>query len=147
MIVVDQIGVAKLFRGPRPSQEDLTNVKFDINLEVGWFEFFHGHERQEQDWCMALNVTYFHKPLSDFTVPSRLAVLSVIDQARYWLFKGQNVLIHCLHGEDRTGICIAAYRIKYQGWTVDRAREEMFSLGFHKFPYEPWADILPTFVI
>ena len=27
------------------------------------------------------------------------------------------ILVHCLHGADRTGVVIAMYRIIYQGWT------------------------------
>ncbi len=142
MILVDRIGAAQLFRGPRPTITELRQVKFDINLEEGWFEFFHGEAREEQERCTLLNVSYFHKPLSDFFTPARKDILTVIDQARFWLFKGHSVLIHCLHGQDRTGIVIAAYRIKYQGWSVEDAVKEMNAYGFHNFPYGFWVKVL-----
>ena len=41
--------------------------------------------------------------------------------------------VHCQHGSDRTGVCIAAYRIVVQGWTKQDAIREMTggNYGFH----------------
>lgn len=35
------------------------------------------------------------------------------------------VLVHCQFGEDRTGIAVATYRVVEQGWSAERAIEEM----------------------
>jgi protein tyrosine phosphatase (PTP) superfamily phosphohydrolase (DUF442 family) len=45
----------------------------------------------------------------------------------------QPVLVHCVHGSDRTGTMIAAYRIVVQGWNKELAIEEMIhgGYGFH----------------
>lgn len=45
------------------------------------------------------------------------------------------ILVHCQHGADRTGIMCAVYRIAVQGWTKERAVEEMIEggFGFHGF--------------
>lgn len=40
------------------------------------------------------------------------------------------VLVHCLHGSDRTGAMCALYRIILQGWTKDAAIVEMKSGGY-----------------
>lgn len=40
------------------------------------------------------------------------------------------VLLHCLHGADRTGVVSALYRMAVQGWDKDRARQEMFHGGY-----------------
>ena len=47
------------------------------------------------------------------------------------------LLIHCLHGSDRTGTVVAAYRIVFQGWTPEQAVTEMEHprYGMHKFFY------------
>ena len=44
------------------------------------------------------------------------------------------VLVHCLHGSDRTGAMCALYRIAVQGWTKDAAIREMLEggFGFHR---------------
>ena len=45
------------------------------------------------------------------------------------------LLIHCLHGADRTGAVVAAYRIVFQDWTPEEAVAEMEHprYGMHKF--------------
>ncbi len=47
------------------------------------------------------------------------------------------LLIHCLHGSDRTGAVVAAYRITEQGWSVDQAVDELMEekYGHHYFWY------------
>ncbi len=44
----------------------------------------------------------------------------------------QPVFVHCRLGEDRTGIVVAAYRMKIQGWPLPLAEAEMDSFGFNK---------------
>jgi len=53
------------------------------------------------------------------------------------------VLVHCQHGADRTGTMIALYRIVVQGWTKEKAIEEMTQggFGFHNM----WKN-LPTWI-
>jgi protein tyrosine/serine phosphatase len=46
--------------------------------------------------------------------------------------KNHPVFVHCLHGADRTGMMVAAYRIIEQGWNVDDAARETHNFGFHK---------------
>jgi protein tyrosine phosphatase (PTP) superfamily phosphohydrolase (DUF442 family) len=40
------------------------------------------------------------------------------------------VLVHCLHGSDRTGTMCALYRIAVQGWSKEDAIREMTNGGF-----------------
>ena len=44
------------------------------------------------------------------------------------------VLVHCMHGADRTGTMCAVYRIAVEGWTKEKAIEEMTrgGFGFHE---------------
>ncbi len=44
------------------------------------------------------------------------------------------VLVHCLHGADRTGLVSAAYRILFEGWTKDDAIAELTQGGFGFHP-------------
>jgi protein tyrosine phosphatase (PTP) superfamily phosphohydrolase (DUF442 family) len=43
------------------------------------------------------------------------------------------ILLHCQHGSDRTGMIAALYRMVYQGWSREKAIEEMRKggYGFH----------------
>ena len=40
------------------------------------------------------------------------------------------VLVHCLHGSDRTGAMCAAYRVVVEGWSMEDAIREMKSGGY-----------------
>lgn len=48
------------------------------------------------------------------------------------------VLVHCRKGSDRTGIVIAAYRMKHDKWDYDQARNEMKEYGHSPLLY--WWD-------
>jgi len=41
------------------------------------------------------------------------------------------VLVHCLHGADRTGTMCALYRFAVEAWTREEALREMTEGGFH----------------
>ncbi len=45
-----------------------------------------------------------------------------------------NVFIHCQHGQDRTGLFVACYRVAghQEHWTKAAAEKEMLANGFHK---------------
>ena len=43
---------------------------------------------------------------------------------------GPGTYIHCLHGEDRTGLLVGLYRLQ-QGWTKEQAFREMLQHGYH----------------
>lgn len=43
------------------------------------------------------------------------------------------IAVHCLHGSDRTGVVVAAYRMVFQNWSKEKAIEEFLEpeFGFH----------------
>ncbi|MFQ5425232.1 MAG: tyrosine-protein phosphatase [Phycisphaerae bacterium] len=45
------------------------------------------------------------------------------------------ILIHCAAGRHRTGLLCAAYRIERQGWTIERAIDELQSFGFDEIDH------------
>tara|TARA_R100000951_G_C2601443_1_gene168304 strand:- start:277 stop:819 length:543 start_codon:yes stop_codon:yes gene_type:complete len=44
------------------------------------------------------------------------------------------VLVHCLHGSDRTGAIVAAYRMAFDGWSKEEAINEFLEekYGYHE---------------
>lgn len=68
-------------------------------------------------------------PLSTFNNGDKEKVDRVVallaDQAN------RPVFVHCRQGRDRTGIVVAAYRMKMQGWPLAAAEAEMDSFGFN----------------
>jgi hypothetical protein len=41
------------------------------------------------------------------------------------------VFIHCQHGQDRTGLIVGVYRVRFEHWPKDKAYKEMLAHGFH----------------
>lgn len=52
-----------------------------------------------------------------------------------WLAVGNvhpGTYVHCLHGQDRTGLIVGCERVWVEKWPKDVARREMLELGFHR---------------
>lgn len=41
------------------------------------------------------------------------------------------IFVHCQHGQDRTGLVVGAYRVKFEHWSKADAFSEMRTHGFH----------------
>lgn len=57
--------------------------------------------------------------------------------------KNGAVLLHCYHGADRTGLISGMYRIVYQNWSIEAAKNEMIQgpYGYHSI----WKNIAALF--
>ena len=125
-----------LYRGPRPkSFAELEQFKIVhvINLQTGAWEMF-SKTLYEYEFAEDFGMDEVDIQCSNFFPPSRAAVDKILGV----IAEGRNVLVHCLHGQDRTGYVCAAYRIKVCGWRWQAAVAEMFAFGFHKIPYLWW---------
>lgn len=74
-----------------------------------------------------------HIPIRTWAI-NREDMLKVMQQIKQIQQRGENVLIHCYHGSDRTGASIAMYRILFENWTIEQATQEMKhgGYGFHR---------------
>lgn len=43
------------------------------------------------------------------------------------------LLVHCKHGQDRTGLVVAAYRVSVCGWSKDDAMTEALKFGYRSY--------------
>lgn len=84
------------------------------------------------------NIEYVHIPIHTWQINREdlLQVMRTIQQAKQ---KQQKVLIHCYHGSDRTGASVAMYRIIFQGWSIEAAKQEMKHGGYGYHPI--WKNI------
>ncbi len=65
----------------------------------------------------------FVRPL-DSTLDQIQAMLDAATVDDAWL-------VHCTHGQDRTGLAVGRDRVLHSGWSKDTAYAEMLTNGFH----------------
>ena len=78
-------------------------------------------------------MTYRNVAMPDLGRPKDEQVetaLGIINDPQYW-----PVFVHCKHGEDRTGVIIACYRISKEGKTDKEALKEARQLGMSRFQF------------
>ena len=86
--------------------------------------------KKEQGIAQGLGMKFISIPMDGTQMQSPQTInqiLSVMtDKSK------QPVFVHCMAGKDRTGMAIAAYRIKYQNWSLNKAVKEMLSYGYDR---------------
>jgi protein tyrosine/serine phosphatase len=84
---------------------------------------------------------FYRIPLTTTGRPSKSAIaqfLKIVNDPA-----NQPVYVHCEEGRHRTGAMTAVYRMTMDGWTPDRAYQEMKQFKFEGFPAHP---VLKRFV-
>ena len=127
-IRIDNFGQVsdKFYRGAQPDRRDyralaVLGVRLVIDLQRDF-------EPTEQRLVEAAGMKFHRIPMTTSDRPSDEAVTSFLklvnDPAN------QPVYVHCKGGRHRTGVMTAAYRMTNDGWTADRAYEEMKDYNF-----------------
>lgn len=86
------------------------------------------YQRSDAEWLSDPRIRLIHQPLHADRVDDA-DVLQALRSIRQAQASGP-VLIHCKHGQNRTGLIAAMYRIVYQGWSRQQAIAEMRGGGF-----------------
>lgn len=114
-----------IYRGAQPGKDGYASlkalgVKTVIDLRTT------ASEKREVE---AAGMTAFAVPIE----MSRDGLAEKVDRVMALMADPANrpVYVHCRHGQDRTGIVVAAYRMKLQGWPLADAEAEMQSFGFN----------------
>lgn len=111
-----------LYRSALPDSADLPTLKAQgIHTVINFYQ-------RNDDWLAGSNLTAVHDPLHADRVTDT-DVIRVLRAIR----TGQNqggVLIHCKHGQNRTGLMAAMYRVVFDGWSRQQAMAEMLEGGF-----------------
>jgi hypothetical protein len=74
-------------------------------------------------------VTVYSHPLDPLLLPSAGEIERILDEIDA---AAKPILIHCTHGEDRTGLIVALYKIRH-GEPIDNAYADMVRHGFHPY--------------
>lgn len=117
-----------IYRGPR--LDDLSElrrlkIRTILNLENN-----EGAIVKESALCRTLGIEVVNIRMSDISRPKPEDLIKAVKVMEDPLHKP--VYVHCLHGQDRTGLVVAAYKIMHEGWSVARAYREAIDNG-HKW--------------
>jgi protein tyrosine/serine phosphatase len=114
------------YRGSQPDQAQVSELKkLGIKTVI---DLRKDNVRDEPAWVKGAGMQYFNIPLKASVPPTE-------EQTDYFLGLVNNpanwpVYIHCKGGRHRTGALTAVYRITQDGWTADRAFQEMKDYEF-----------------
>ena len=116
-----------LYRGAQPVGHDFTDlkalgVKTVVNLTSD------DADPNEKAATEAAGMTYVQIPMSTRIVPTKEQLaqfLALVNDPA-----AQPVYVHCVGGRHRTGVMTAAYRMTHEGWTGDKAFQEMKQYKF-----------------
>jgi protein tyrosine/serine phosphatase len=122
-----------ILRSPRPDRQMLESVQAQGFNTIVNLENEPRYVTEEDALAGELGMTHLSLPLSWWTRPPDEKVNEILSH-----MVRSNVapmLLHCKHGEDRTGMIIGLYRVFIQGWTPQDAYREMLDKGFHPILY------------
>jgi protein tyrosine phosphatase (PTP) superfamily phosphohydrolase (DUF442 family) len=125
-----------LFRSEQPGKSDIPALKaMDVKTVLS---LRHYHKDSKEFEKAGIRMLHYKMDAGSVSVSNLVAVLKMIQEAP------KPVLVHCLHGSDRTGFIVAGYRMVMMGWSPQQAVEELRSggYGYHKTLYPDIANVL-----
>jgi tyrosine-protein phosphatase SIW14 len=116
-----------LYRGAQPEGRDYADlkalgVKTIINLTSD------DADPNEKAMTEGAGMSYVQIPMTTHTPPTQAQLaqfLRIVNDPA-----NQPVYVHCVGGRHRTGVMTATYRMTHEGWTADRAFQEMKQYNF-----------------
>lgn len=121
-----------LYRGTQPKPEGIEQLRklgvdtiFDLRGER------RGTMEKERNHAESLGMQFVVIPGSGFSPPKDEQIAELFSYVTRQ--PKRTIFLHCWLGSDRSGVFIAAYRMTFDGWTPDRALEEMRAFHFKGF--------------
>jgi protein tyrosine/serine phosphatase len=115
------------YRGAQPGPEEFAELKrLGVKTVI---DLRKDSRREAPEWVRAAGLKYVNLPL----MSSRPATEAETEQFLKLVNDPENwpVYVHCKGGRHRTGALTAVFRITHDGWTADRAFEEMLKYDFN----------------
>ena len=128
-----------IYRSGRPTKEGvaaLAGLGIKTILSIQDYGGDQDQAADERNWARAVNINWIQVPMHGLKRPTieqiRLALSTLSDQTNY------PMLVHCQKGSDRTGLVVASYHIKHDGWDIEKAKEDMYTFGHSRWLF--WWD-------
>lgn len=112
------------FRSARLTRADVAQLQaLGIRTVISLRSFHCDHEALQGSGIAVVRV-----PVNTWSIGDRHVVQTM--RAIHAAERHGPVLLHCLHGADRTGMMVAMYRMLYQHWPRERALDELRNGGY-----------------
>jgi tyrosine-protein phosphatase SIW14 len=116
------------YRGAQPKASDYADLaKIGVKTVI---DLTRDGKADEPQAVAAAGMHFVRIPMTTTDRPDPSAVdrfLKLVNEP-----VNQPVFVHCQGGRHRTGVMTALYRVTHDGWTADRAFEEMKAYEFEK---------------
>ena len=125
-----------LYRSEQPNKSEFKKIsKLGIKEVLNLREY---HTDKDETEDIDINLHRIKIATGSITEEQVFKALNII------LKSNGPILVHCWHGSDRTGAIIAAYRVVHQGWSKEKAIEELINGGYghHSTIYSNIADLI-----
>lgn len=123
--IVDQSHGGTLYRSAQP---DLDGASTLVLLGVNVFVRLNGDGAEVPGPDAQSGVELVYRPIPTFSVDLD-ECRAIVDLIKDRLAAGENVLVHCTHGRDRTGLITGIYRLTVNGWNLAAVNAERALFG------------------
>ncbi|MEJ2528204.1 MAG: tyrosine-protein phosphatase, partial [Sulfurovaceae bacterium] len=106
-----------VYRSEQPDSED-----FDDIISVGIGEVLNLREYHSDDDEVKMHEVKLHRIEVD---TGEMSEAQLREALKIIINRKSPILIHCWHGSDRTGAVIASYRVIVEGWSKEKAIDEL----------------------
>jgi tyrosine-protein phosphatase SIW14 len=116
----------EIYRSSQPNKQN-----FHAFSDIGILSVLNlRHTATDNREAKGTQIKLYHVSINTWTIEEKHLVEALKIMAK----APKPLVIHCLHGSDRTGAVIAAYRVIYENWTKKQAIEELQKkeYGYHE---------------
>jgi tyrosine-protein phosphatase SIW14 len=117
----------EVWRGPRPQAENFDAIKNQFKTVLS----LEGPDEDAKEIVELAPITVISRPISLVEIYATGISQVVLNETVLLIQSVEKpILVHCQHGEDRTGLIIAAYRVRVNGWMKGKAMAEALHFGY-----------------
>jgi hypothetical protein len=127
--VITQVD-SDVWRGPRPEPAEFEGIKNKFACVIS----LEGSDEDQKESRELAPVPVISETISTVQIYLTGISQNYLDEILGAIrMEKKPVLVHCQHGQDRTGLVIAAYRVNVHGWSKGQAMSEALAFGYRSW--------------